>query len=133
MGIYESKQQLFNRDRTVLTITRDPGYGEIIVESWVKVCEIRDRQNCFCCSCGDREGTDVACRNHGWAAKRPCEMHEMPGTPWGEEMCSNDCEGVTETLLMDGEVVSQINTHKENCLFGKMPDSVQKANQGEDS
>lgn len=116
MGIYESKIETFNRDRTVLTITRDPGYGEIVVESWIKICEIRDRQNCFCCSCGDREGSDIACRNHGWMAKRPCETHDMPGSRWGEEMC-DDIE--LHKLMTRG------TAHRISCEYGKMPKSVE--------
>jgi hypothetical protein len=125
MGIYETKSENFNRDRTVLTINRDPGYGEIIVESWIKICEIRDRQTCFCCSCGEREGTDIACRNHGWAASRPCETHGMPGTPWGEEMCADDCPGSVDKLMIDGKEIMEISSHKEDCLYGKMPSSVE--------
>jgi len=41
------------------------------------------RTNCFCCSCGDFT-SDPACRNHGFAAKRPCETHNMPGSVWDE-------------------------------------------------
>lgn len=58
-----------------------------------------ERTDCFCCSCGDREGSDPACRNHGWAAQRPCEAHNMPGQAWEPE------PGETE---------------------GKMPESVQE-------
>lgn len=45
-----------------------------------------ERTNCFCCSCNHYgDGlitTDAACRNHGFAAHRPCEEHGMPGEPW---------------------------------------------------
>jgi hypothetical protein len=47
------------------------------------------RTNCFCCSRGDRDGSDPACRNHGFAAKRPCEAHGMPGSTW-EELDGSD-------------------------------------------
>lgn len=64
-----------------------------------------ERTNCYCCSCDDTgDGfiqNDAACRNHGFAAKRPCELHNMPGQPWGDEL---------------GE------DHPE---YGKMPESVQ--------
>lgn len=43
-------------------------------EDWTK-----KRTDCFCCSCGEREGSDPACRNHGWDGQRPCEHHRMPG------------------------------------------------------
>lgn len=44
--------------------------------------ETVERSDCFCCSCGDREGSDMACRNHGngLAGERPCETHNMPGS-----------------------------------------------------
>ncbi len=45
-----------------------------------------ERTDCYCCSCeGDRPGSDAACRNHGWAAQRPCEKHNLPGQPWDED------------------------------------------------
>jgi hypothetical protein len=53
----------------------------VVAHEWVE-----ERSNCFCCSCGDREGSDPACRNHGFAATRPCETHNMPGSEWDEEM-----------------------------------------------
>lgn len=40
-----------------------------------------ERTDCFCCSCSDWGGSDPYCRNHGFAAERPCEVHQMPGTP----------------------------------------------------
>lgn len=39
------------------------------------------RDTCFCCSCEDEHtGSDVYCRNHGFAGERPCEVHNMPGS-----------------------------------------------------
>lgn len=58
--------------------------GTIKTTYYEPVLMIDVRTDCFCCSCGDREGSDPACRNHGWAAKRPCEVHEMPGTVWDD-------------------------------------------------
>ncbi|AYN57321.1 hypothetical protein PBI_BRIDGETTE_55 [Arthrobacter phage Bridgette] len=47
---------------------------------------VKERTNCYCCSCPNEQTcADPACRNHGWAATRPCETHNMPGQPWGEE------------------------------------------------
>lgn len=47
------------------------------------------RTDCFCCSCGESEyGSligDAACRNHGFAAKRPCDIHNLPGSEWDPE------------------------------------------------
>lgn len=39
------------------------------------------RTDCYCCSCRE-DLTDAACRNHGWAARRPCLTHGLPGQPW---------------------------------------------------
>lgn len=38
------------------------------------------RETCFCCTCGDREGSDPYCRNHGWMGERSCEEHGQIGT-----------------------------------------------------
>lgn len=57
-------------------------------EDWTET-----RTDCFCCSCGDREGSDVACRNHGFAAKRPCEAHGTPGSPWPVDFENDDAIG----------------------------------------
>lgn len=48
----------------------------VVAEPWVE-----ERTNCFCCSC-DELSSDPACRNHGFAGTRPCEVHNMPGQPW---------------------------------------------------
>lgn len=40
-----------------------------------------DRTDCFCCSCSEFGNSDPYCRNHGFAGERPCETHNMPGTP----------------------------------------------------
>lgn len=44
--------------------------------------------NCYCCSCYEDDygmvTSDPACRNHGFAAQRPCELHNMPGQPWDD-------------------------------------------------
>jgi hypothetical protein len=42
--------------------------------------EVRERADCFCCSCGDDDfGQDADCRNHGWDGRRPCGVHGLPG------------------------------------------------------
>ncbi|MGC0143179.1 hypothetical protein [Pseudactinotalea sp. Z1732] len=51
----------------------------VVAQPWVE-----ERTDCFCCSCdnteyGTRVGSDPHCRNHGFAAERPCETHNMPG------------------------------------------------------
>lgn len=44
------------------------------------------RSDCFCCSCDPESSStsDPACRNHGWAAERPCEKHGMPGAAYDD-------------------------------------------------
>lgn len=47
---------------------------------------VKERTDCYCCSCDDeRPGSDPACRNHGFAAQRPCDTHNLPGETWGDE------------------------------------------------
>ena len=118
MGIYATQREELQRGNTVLVRTIDPGYGLEITEVWQLVATFENRKNCFCCSCGDREGTDVACRNHGWAAQRSCEKHGMPGQLWGEEMCND--------LKHHGRQI-----HDEDCTYGKMPKSVQEVEKGD--
>lgn len=45
---------------------------------------VKERTDCYCCSCGDHPGSDAACRNHGFAAQRPCDEHNLPGQPWDD-------------------------------------------------
>jgi len=69
-----------------------PGYKNsrtVTATKW----ELAERTDCYCCSCGVREGSDAACRNHGFAAERPCETHNMPGKPWGAELEGTPLEG----------------------------------------
>lgn len=90
-----------------------PGLTQTFVYELVAV--IEERTNCYCCTCPD-DGlqTDPACRNHGWAATRPCEEHDMPGQPWGDEMCTDACRGTR---------------HAVGCRTGTMPNSVQVVRQ----
>lgn len=50
---------------------------QVFATEWVEI-----RTDCFCCSCPDDVRIDVACRNHGYYAKRPCEKHGMDGYAW---------------------------------------------------
>jgi hypothetical protein len=64
-------------------VTIEAIYERTVIETpWVEV----QRITCYCCSCGDREGSDPACRNHGFAAVRPCEEHGTPGSVWDADM-----------------------------------------------
>lgn len=90
MGIYETYSKgpvTFDHQTGVSTWTEYqewPGYKNsrtVTATRWEE-CE---RTNCYCCSCcDDRQGSDAACRNHGWAAQRPCEKHKLPGQPWDD-------------------------------------------------
>lgn len=121
MGIYRNEAYAVDVSRDgehqILVKTIDAGYGLIRTEVYQLICSIDDRQTCFCCSCGYREGADVACRNHGFAAMRPCEKHGMPGMPWGEEMCDD--------LELHQK---QDADHLMACSMDKMPESVEQAN-----
>lgn len=41
-----------------------------------------ERKTCFCCSCPPEGPIDLACRNHGGLATRPCTAHNQPGDPY---------------------------------------------------
>ncbi len=73
-----------------VAVVSEPGLQRRVTYTMTERAEIRD--NCYCCSCGDREGSDAACRNHGFAGQRPCETHNMPGQEWGDE-ASSELEG----------------------------------------
>ncbi len=84
MGIYPvTRRENVSRNHgqeTWTEVEETPGLVRrrtVVAHEWTE-----ERTECFCCSCGDREGSDAACRNHGFAAKRPCERHNMPGSEW---------------------------------------------------
>jgi len=85
MGIYESYSKgpvTVDPETRVQTWTEyQDWYGwknsrTVTATPWVE-CE---RTTCYCCSCGEREGSDPYCRNHGFAGERRCEKHRMRGT-----------------------------------------------------
>jgi hypothetical protein len=82
MGLY-AEQFLERQGSTLLISENYPGISHVKV--YQLVAEIENRTDCFCCTCGDREGSDPACRNHGWAAQRPCDIHGFPGQPWDDD------------------------------------------------
>jgi hypothetical protein len=54
---------------------------------------VEERSDCFCCSCNEHySSSDPACRNHGFAAKRPCETHNLPGSEWDDFGIEGDTE-----------------------------------------
>lgn len=76
MGIYPNVA--YTRRGDELTVVTDtPGLK--VVETFVLAGKTETRDDCYCCSCGEREGSDPFCRNHGFAGKRKCETHCMPG------------------------------------------------------
>ena len=88
----ETKHALTGLDyamgRDVEITVSEPGLEYTIVvkgADWVE-----KRTDCFCCSCSEDEwghiSPDVACRNHGFAGKRPCRAHNMPGSEYDPEM-----------------------------------------------
>lgn len=58
-------------------ITIEAAYERVV---WVSHWKETARYECFCCTCYD--GTDAACRNHGYYGKRPCDIHNLPGYIW---------------------------------------------------
>lgn len=85
MGVYETYtkgKETIDRATGIRTWTehqRWPGYinsRTVTATPWVET----SRTDCFCCSCGDREGSDSSCRNHNYGFdRRPCEVHHLPG------------------------------------------------------
>lgn len=80
MGIYPIERFRRNSDGTLVR-TYDDFSGLKVTTIYQPIVTIEERDNCFCCSCS-RDGDDAACRNHGYYGKRPCEDHNMPGSPW---------------------------------------------------
>lgn len=82
MGLYPQDYYKRNADSGLLIHTRDGMDGLVTTTYYQPILVIEERTNCFCCTCSGQEGDDPACRNHGWAATRPCDIHGMPGSPW---------------------------------------------------
>lgn len=124
MGIYaDERWEPFNNHRSVTYYRETPGLKEILV--YELVLKVEEWEDCFCCSCGDRDGPDAACRNHGFAGRRPCDRHQMPGEPWDVEMC--DCVSRrVETPSCIQMVLEHDPDKNPACLMGKMPSSVQE-------
>lgn len=81
MGIYpEVRIEIDNHRQTLTRTVHTPGLDQVFV--YQLVARLEDRTDCYCCSCGEYVGTDSACRNHGWYARRPCDIHDMPGEAW---------------------------------------------------
>ncbi len=84
MGIYPEESYQVQKGGILLHSAITPGLERVAV--YQQIAYIENRTNCFCCSCpGYPYGGDAACRNHGWAAARPCEEHNMPGSTWEDD------------------------------------------------
>jgi hypothetical protein len=67
--------------------TRESGVKRlrtVYASAWAEI----ERTNCFCCTC-PANNTDPHCRNHGFAGRRPCEEHNLPGTKYQQEHIDN--------------------------------------------
>jgi FtsP/CotA-like multicopper oxidase with cupredoxin domain len=88
--------------------------GQPIGKSWVEVRDVAGateerihtatswrevaRANCYCCSCPP-DATDPFCRNHGGTeGERPCEKHNMPGTPLEDGFMPLSVEAALQSL-----------------------------------
>lgn len=86
MGIYASTtttRPVYNPETGLTTWIEHqkwPGYTmsrTVTATEWQET----DRTDCYCCSCGEGDGSDYLCRNHGYGfGARPCEHHNMPGS-----------------------------------------------------
>lgn len=89
MGIYPNRRTEDHQPSSFggeswVEVETEPGIVRkryVYAHQWVE-----KRTDCYCCSCGDEAGLDPACRNHGFAAKRPCEVHGMPGSLWDDDL-----------------------------------------------
>lgn len=91
MGIYPhktTKDHVRHEDGSeTWTEVLDPMDGSIRTRKITAEAPLIVWENCFCCSCGDREGSDHACRNHGSGhGERPCDEHGTKGSEWTEEV-----------------------------------------------
>lgn len=88
MGIYpttEISERIRHEDGTETWLeTYNAFDGAIRTRRVTAEAYAETRTDCFCCSCGESEGSDPACRNHGFAAKRPCDIHNLPGSEWDD-------------------------------------------------
>ena len=78
---YVSWDRKLDSDLNWIIVRTEKTPGLKVIETYTLESRQEHRTDCFCCSCGEF-GTDGACRNHGGYGKRPCEEHNMPGSPW---------------------------------------------------
>lgn len=76
MGIYPKTD--FTKEGDLLVKTYNGFDGKIVKTYYQQILVIEERTNCYCCSCGDREGSDPYCRNHGYGyGERHCDVHDI--------------------------------------------------------
>lgn len=116
MGLYPERDivRTSTPEGTFLTVTRtEPGL--VTTERFVLASTMVERDNCFCCSCDENDLggliADPACRNHGFAATRPCEVHGMPGSVWDD--LPNDDGTLPEWCGTMPESVQEIRRQRE--------------------
>lgn len=95
MGIYPDETYKRGADNTLIHTHDEPGLQ--IIRYYKEILVIENRTECFCCSCPDYSH-DPACRNHGFAAKRPCELHDMPGSTWDPEFMDGEEDIMPESV-----------------------------------
>lgn len=95
MGIYPTSDYKPGHNGSLVRTYSEPGIE--IVTVYMPVLQIENRTECFCCSCPDYSH-DPACRNHGFAAKRPCELHDMPGSTWDPEFMDGEEDIMPESV-----------------------------------
>lgn len=94
-SVYEAKRMDLTNGSFVTErrVTTEAYYERVV---WVSKWEEKSRYECFCCTCtGDpyNEQIDPACRNHGYGGRRPCDIHNLPGSEW------EDTDEMPESVL----------------------------------
>lgn len=97
MGTYPNTKYEHDLKSKVLKVTQDTGWGLTKVTFYEPIAVLEHRKTCYCCSCGDREGSDPFCRNHGFAGTRACEEHEMHGDKF---VPNYEGEGYTTEVML---------------------------------
>lgn len=74
---------------------------KVFAADWVE-----ERTDCYCCTCDANDQisgslSDAACRNHGFAGRRPCDIHNLPGEPWDITMFEDDPRAGTMPMAVN--------------------------------
>lgn len=82
--------------------TRESGVKKmrtIYASEWVVI----ERYDCYCCTCRN-SNPDPHCRNHGFAGRRPCEEHLMPGKHYEQEHIDRKTGAILRAEVMPQSV-----------------------------